>query len=197
MSATNKTRIIAGSAMLAAFATLLMYFDFSVPFMPSFIKMDISDLPALIGSFAYGPIAGVAISGMKNILIIILKGTSTGCVGELSNFLLASIFTAAAGFIYKFNKTKKGAIIGVLAGACAMACGGYFTNSLLVYPVYYNFMPKEAIIAAYQAINPNVTTIGQCLLMFNVPFTFIKGMLCSAVCMVLYKPLSPILKGKK
>ena len=64
MSATNKTRIIAGSAMLAAFATLLMYFDFSVPFMPSFIKMDISDLPALIGSFAYGPVAGVAISGM-------------------------------------------------------------------------------------------------------------------------------------
>jgi riboflavin transporter FmnP len=164
--------------------------------MPSFIKMDLSDLPALIGSFAYGPTAGVVISALKNILHLITKGTSTGGVGEISNFLLASFFVFPAGLIYKLNKAKEGALIGSLVGAVSMAVLSIFSNYFLVYPVYTNFMPMEAIIGAYQAINPKVQNLWQALIMFNMPFTFVKGMLSVIVCMLVYKPLSPILKGK-
>ncbi len=189
-------RKLVGCAMLSAVASILMFFDFSVPLMPSFIKMDLSDLPALIGSFAYGPTAGVVISALKNILHLITKGTSTGGVGEISNFLLASFFVFPAGLIYKLNKTKKGALIGSLVGAVSMAVLSIFSNYFLVYPVYTNFMPMEAIIGAYQAINPKVQNLWQALIMFNMPFTFVKGMLSVIVCMLVYKPLSPILKGK-
>lgn len=189
-------RKLVGCAMLSAVASILMFFDFSVPLMPSFIKMDLSDLPALIGSFAYGPTAGVVISALKNILHLITKGTSTGGVGEISNFLLASFFVFPAGLIYKLNKTKKGALIGSLVGAVCMAVLSIFSNYFLVYPVYTNFMPMEAIIGAYQAINPKVQNLWQALIMFNMPFTFVKGMLSVIVCMLVYKPLSPILKGK-
>ncbi len=196
MNSTNKTRLLVGTAMLSAVATALMFFDFSIPVMPSFIKLDVSDLPALIGSFAYGPVSGVAISLLKNLLHIITKGTSTGGVGELSNFMLASFFVAPAGFIYNKMKSKKGAFIGALVGAAIMAVASVFTNYYITYPVYTNFMPMEVIIGMYQAINPNVETLMECLVKFNMPFTFFKGMLNLALCMLVYKPLSPILKGK-
>lgn len=196
MNSTNKTRIMVGSAMLAAVASVLMFFDFSVPVMPSFIKLDVSDLPALVGSFAYGPVSGVVISFLKNLLHIVTKGTSTNYVGELSNFLLASFFVAPAGFVYSKMKNKKGAFIGALIGALIMAVASVFTNYYITYPVYTNFMPMEVIIGMYQVINPNVNTLMECLVKFNMPFTFFKGMLNLALCMVVYKPLSPILKGK-
>jgi len=189
-------RRMVGCAMLSAVASILMFFDFSVPLMPSFIKMDLSDLPALVGSFAYGPTAGVVISALKNILHLITKGTSTGGVGEISNFLLASFFVFPAGLIYKRNKTKKGALIGAFVGAVCMGVLSIFSNYFLVYPVYTNFMPMEAIIGAYQAINPKIENLWQALIMFNMPFTFVKGILNLIVCTIVYKPLSPILKGK-
>ena len=192
---TANVRKLVGCAMLSAVASILMMFDFSVPLMPGFIKMDVSDLPALIGSFAYGPMSGVVISLLKNLLHFITKGTSTGGVGELSNFLLACFFTVPAGLIYSRMKTKTGAVIGSVAGAVCMAVLSVFSNYFLVYPVYTNFMPMEAIIGAYQAINPKVQNLWQALIMFNMPFTFVKGMLTALICMLIYKPLSPVLKG--
>lgn len=179
--------------MLSATAFLLMFFDFSVPFMPAFIKMDLSELPALIGSFALGPVSGVAVCLVKNLLHL-LK-TSTGGVGELSNFILGATFVYTAGMIYKYKKNKKSAIIGSVIGAVAMGVISLFSNYYLVYPVYTKFMPLEAIIGAYQAINPNVDGLWACLIMFNMPFTFIKGMFSVIITLLVYKRISPIIKG--
>ncbi|MCD7709045.1 MAG: ECF transporter S component, partial [Clostridiales bacterium] len=136
--------------MLSAIAFILMFLEFSVPFMPAFIKMDISELPALIGSFAMGPACGVLICLIKNLLHLTV--TSTAGVGELSNFVLGVMFVLPAGLMYRLKKTKKMAVAASLVGAALMAVFSVASNYFVVYPFYYNFMPKETIIAAYNAI---------------------------------------------
>ena len=158
-----------------------------------------SDLPALLGAFALGPVYGVVISFMKNLLHIIIKGTSTACVGELCNFMLGAVFSAVAGFIYKRNKSRKTAILGAIAGAAAMAVFSVPSNYFITYPAYVQFyhMPLEAILGMYQAILPSADSLIKCLVIFNMPFTLVKGLLDAVLCMVIYKPLSPILHGRK
>ena len=189
-------RYIAVTGVLSAIAFVLQLIEIPVPLlMPTFIKFDFSDLPALIGAFAMGPVCGVIVELLKNVIHILDSG-SFG-VGELSNFLLGAVFVGVAGLVYRFNKNKKGAVIGSLAGAVAMAAFSFPSNLFVVYPVYYNFMPKDTIIAAYQAILPSVKSIEQCLLIFNVPFTFVKGMADVLVTFLIYKHISPLLKGRK
>ena len=195
MNVQTRTRQITITGMLSAIAFILMYLDFSVPLMPSFIKMDISELPALVGSFALGPVSGVCICLIKNLLH--LMKTSTGGVGELSNFILGASFVFTAGIFYKKNKTKKAAFLGSLIGAIAMAVISIITNYFIVYPIYTNFMPMEAIIGAYQAILPSADSLLKCLIIFNMPFTFIKGMISVLITFLIYKRLSPILKGSQ
>lgn len=197
MNSVNKTRKLVGTAMLSAVGAILMYIGIKLPFMPSFITLDMADLPALIGSFAYGPARGAVICVLKNLLHLLIQGSQTGGVGEISNALLGIFFVVPAGLIYSKIKSKKGAFIGALVGAVAMAVMSIFSNYYFVYPVYTNFMPMEAIISAYSAINPKVTNLWQALIMFNMPFTFMKGMISLAISMLIYKPLSPILKGKR
>ena len=186
-------RYITITAMLSAVAFVLMFLDFSVPVMPGFIKMDLSELPALIGTFAMGPACGVMVCLIKNLLHLLM--TSTGGVGELSNFVLGAAFVLPAGLIYKAKKNRKSALVGSLVGAAAMAIISFPSNLFVMYPIYENFMPRELIIAAYQAIVPAVKTLPQCLLMFNVPFTFVKALASVVITMLIYKKLSPILKG--
>ena len=188
-------RKLTGTAMLTAIAYVLMFLDFSVPFMPSFIKMDLSELPALIGSFAYGPVAGVIICLIKNVLHLFI--TTTGGVGELSNFLLGASFVLVAGGVYRFKKTRTGALIGSVLGAVLMGLFSIVSNYFLVYPIYYNFMPKEAILSAYQLIFSGVHNILECLIVFNAPFTCIKGLISVVITFLIYKRLSPILKGNE
>lgn len=188
-------RFVAVTGMLSAIAFILMFFDFSIPIMPSFIKMDVSELPALIATFAYGPLSGVCVCLIKNLLHLTI--TTTGGVGELSNFLLGVCLVVPAGLVYKNKKNKKNAIIGTAVGAVAMGVLSIPVNVFITYPVYYNFMPQEVIVAAYQAILPSVKNILQCLIVFNAPFTFVKGAVCSVITMLIYKPLSPILHGNK
>lgn len=196
MKQKNKltARSMAVIAMLAAVSFVLMLFDFSVPFMPSFIKMDLSELPALVGAFALGPVSGVAVCLVKNLLHLFV--TSTGGVGELSNFMLGAVFTGVAGWLYQRNKTRKGAFIGALAGAVCMAVVSVFSNYYIVYPVYTAFMPMEGIIAAYQAIYSGIDNLWKALILFNMPFTFVKGMLVTAVTFLIYKKIAPVLRGK-
>ena len=190
-----KTKTVTGIAMLSALAYILMFFEVPIPMLlPSFIKMDFSELPALIAAFAYGPISGVAVCLIKN--LIHLMNTQTGGVGELVNFALGTIFVMTAGAIYKKNHTKSGAMIGSLLGTTAMAVGSLSLNYYIIYPIYENFMPLETILAAYRAILPVVKNLWQCLLIFNLPFTLFKGLCAAAITFIIYKPLSPILKGK-
>ena len=199
-SSVVNVRYIAVTGMLSAIAFILMFLDFSVPFMPSFIKLDISELPALVGSFAMGPVCGVLICLIKNLLHLTIS--TTGGVGELSNFVLGAMFVLPAGLIYRHKKTKKNAVVGSFVGALLMAVFSVVSNYFVVYPFYYNFMPKEAIINAYNAIlqvvapSAELTSILPCLIGFNMPFTFFKGCISVVITLLIYKHISPILKGE-
>lgn len=192
---SSRVRFITVTAMLSAISFVLMYFEFPIPIMPAFIKFDFSDLPALIGTFAYGPLCGVIVCLIKNLLH--LMDSNSMLVGELSNFILGAAFVIPAGLIYKFKKTKKGALIGGITGAVFMGVFCVFSNYFIVYPVYYQVaMPEEAILGMYQAILPSMKSILQSLIVFNLPFTVVKGLISVAITMLVYKPLSPILKGR-
>lgn len=179
------------TAMLSAVATVLMFFDFSTPLVPSFIKLDISELPALLASFSLGPVYGIVVCLIKN--IVNLARTQTGGVGELCNFLLGAIFVYTAGLVYNKAKNRKGAFLGALIGAFVMAVLSLPLNYYVVYPFYSKLIPIDIIIQAYQAIFSGVDGLFECLLVFNVPFTFLKGLLDVALTFVIYKKLSPIL----
>lgn len=188
------TRKLAMTAILGAVASVLMFIGFSVPLMPSFIQLDVSELPALIGAFSMGPLSGVAICFVKNLVHLFF--TTTGGVGELSNFLLGAAFVLPAGLAYKFRKDRLGALIGSVAGAALMALMSIPSNYFITYPFYAMLMPMEAILDMYRAINPNVNTLMDALVWFNMPFTFVKGMLSVLVTFLIYKRISPIIKGK-
>lgn len=181
--------------VLSAIAYILMFMEFSVPLMPVFIKMDLSDFPVLIGSLAVGPVGGIIIALIKNLLHLTV--TSTGGVGELSNFILNAVFILPAGLLYKKKKSKKSACGGAILGAVLMAVVSIVSNYFVVYPVYYNFMPADTILAAYQAIFPGVKSILQSLIVFNMPFTFIKAMISVVITFLVYNHLVLILTMNK
>ena len=132
-------RTIAVTGMLGALATILMFLEFPIPMLiPPFIKFDFSELPALLAAYAMGPVSGIAVCFIKN--VINLLHSQTGGVGELSNFILGVCFVLPAGLIYKKKKTQKNALIGAFAGAVLMAVVSVFSNYFIVYPVYTNFM---------------------------------------------------------
>lgn len=192
----QRSHRLAVAGMLSAVAFALMYIEFPIPaLIPSFIKLDVSDLPELLAAFALGPIWGIAVTLLKNVLFCLLHGTHSGYVGELCNFLLGSVFSFTAGLIYHRSKTRRSALLGAVAGAAAMALVSVPINYFIVYPAYVVIyhMPMEAIIGMYQAINPAAGDLITCLVLFNVPFTMCKGLLDVLLCFLIYKPLSPIL----
>ena len=192
----QRTHKLAVAGMLSAVAFVLMYIEFPIPaLIPAFIKLDVSDLPELLAAFALGPVWGVIVTLLKNMLFAILHGTSSQYVGELCNFLLGSVFSFTAGLIYHKSKSRRSALLGAVAGAALMAVISVPVNYFVVYPAYVVVykMPVEVIIGMYQAINPAVNDLMTCLALFNLPFTFCKGMLDVVLCFLIYKPLSPIL----
>ena len=190
----NSLRYITVTAVFSAVAAVLMMLSFNVPLMPSFIKFDFSELPVLIASFAIGPLGGAAVALIKNLINLIF--TTTG--GVLSNFILSCIFAVTAGTIYKHHKTRKGAAVAALIGALTMAVAGVFSNYFIIYPLFSLIGWKsEMVLGLYQAVNPNIRNLWQALFIFNMPFTFIKGMVTFALSLPIYKKLSPIIKGRK
>lgn len=187
-------RKITVTGIMSAVAAVLMFLEFSVPIVPSFLKFDFSDLPAVITSFSLGPLWGVLVELLKN--VIHLPFTQTSGVGELANFIIGALLVFPAGLIYKKKKTRGGAVVGSLAGALFAAAVSVPVNYFITYPFYTNFMPMDAIIGMYRAIVPAADTLIKALLIFNVPFTFVKGILCVLITFFVYKPLSRVIKGK-
>ena len=192
----QNTRKLTGVAMLSAIGFILMFIELSVPIMPAFIKLDFSELPALLATFAYGPMSGAAVCLIKNVLHYFMGGT-TGGVGELSNFLLGVAYVVPAGLIYQKIKSRKGALIASLVGCAISAIYSLPHNYFLIYPLYGKMMPMETILGMYQTLNPSCDNLFEALLTFNVPFTFAKEAITAAMAFVIYKPLSPILHGRK
>ena len=187
-------RKIAVCALMSAMATILMFISFGLPILPSYLKVDFSELPALLASFALGPAYGVAVCLIKNLFN--LPATTTGGVGELCNFLLGALFVLPAGILYRRKQTRKTALIGMVAGTLVMAFCSFFVNLFIVYPAYMLIMPEQAIVDMYSILVPWADEIWKGILVFNVPLTLGNGILDSVLTFLLYKHLSPILKGK-
>ncbi len=194
ISSRDRVRRLAATAVLAAVSSVLMFFGFNVPLMPSFIKLDFSELPALLAAYTIGPLSGVAVCLVKNLVNLLF--TTTGGVGELSNFLLGATFTLVAGALYHHSHKPHTRPYAVLWGVCgAVAMGGIsmLTNYYITYPVYMKlFMPREVILGMYQTFLPWVDNLWAALAIFNLPFTCVKGLLSVLIFLFIYKLLTPI-----
>lgn len=190
-------REIAFIGMFGAIAAVLMYFEFPLPFAPSFYKLDFSEVPVLIGTFAMGPIAGLFIELIKILLHFVIKGTSTAGVGELANFIIGAALIVPAGIIYKTKKTRTRAIIGMAVGTITMTIVGSAINALVLLPTYAAAfgMPLDAIVAMGTAINASVTSVATFALLCVAPFNLLKGVLVSAITFLLYKRISGLIHG--
>lgn len=192
------TRKITMIGLFAALAMILHIFDFPVLFLaPGFYKLDFSEIPALVGTFAFGPVAGVMIEFCKILLKLVVKGTSTAFVGDLANFVIGCSLVLPASVIYMFKKTRKNAVIACIVGSLAMTVFGTAFNAVYLLPAFSKLfgMPLEAIIAAGAEINGNINNITSFACFAVAPINIIKSVAASAVTMVIYKPLSPILKN--
>lgn len=201
---TNKksisTRKMVIIGMMTAVATVVYYLDFPIPgIMPSFIKLDFSNVISLLAGFAMGPVEGVVVCLLKNLIHVLIKGFGTTMgIGDIFDFVTSAIFVLVAALIYKKYRTKKGAVVATLIGMIAFTVISLPLNYFIVYPIYFKaYGGEKAILGAYQAILPSTKNIFTALCIFNLPFTFVKGLLCSLITILVYKPLSPIIKCER
>ena len=201
MNQSQKSRVsikvIAATGLLTAVAVVLQYIEFAIPIMPSFIKLDFSDIPELIGAVFFGPVIGIIIALLKNLIHMLVS--QSGFVGELSNFLLGASFALTAGIVYRVKKGIGGVILAGILGSVEMALISVPTNYFLIYPLYYNVMgfPKEAVLGMYKVLMPSIEGIPDGLMIFNLPFTLVKGLICTVFTVIVYKPLRLILKTER
>ena len=187
-------------AMLSALSMILMLFEFPLPFIaPPFYELDFSEVPALLGSFALGPAAGIAVEVIKIVLNLVINSSITAGVGEFANLVIGVSFVLPAGLIYQNKRTKKSAILGMTVGSFAMVVMGCFLNVYMLIPAYGAAlkMPIEAFVEMGAAINASVDSLWKLVLLCTAPFNMLKAVLVSVITMLIYKPLSPVLKLKK
>lgn len=183
-------------AMLSAVSVILMLFEIPLFFAPSFYKIDLSEVPVLIGAFAMGPLAGVIIELLKIVLNLVITGSLTAGVGEFANFLIGCAFVVPSAIIYQKGKNKKNAIVGMLVGTLIMTVVGGVLNAYMLLPVYATAfgMPISALVEMGSAVNGYITNLSTFVLFAVVPFNIIKGLVVSIIVTLIYKRISIILK---
>jgi len=189
-----KTATMVKVSLLGAISFVFMALEFTIPIFPAFLKFDISDIPSLIAGFALGPIAGIMVQFIKNIMNVAIMGTTTGGVGELSNFVIGSSFVATAALIYKHHKGIKSAIIACICGTLVMTILGVFSNYFVMLPLYSKFIPMDKIVQMGSVVNPAIKDTFTLVLYGIVPFNIFKGLSISALTMLIYKKISILLK---
>lgn len=186
---TTKNVVLMG--MFGALGAVLMLFEVPLPFIaPSFYGLDFSEVPILVGTFALGPMAGVVMEVVKILIKLVLKPTSTGFVGEFANLVFSWSMVVPAGLIYRYHKTKKGAMAAMAVGTVMMSVVAIVGNALVMLPFYSHFMPLETILAAGAAINPAVSNIWSFAAICVGPFNVVKGVLVSIITALVYKRIS-------
>lgn len=189
-------RSIPTIAILGALGAVLMFMDFPIPFAPPFYKVDLGDIPCLIGGFVLGPVPALFIQIIKIIIKLLIKPTSTAFVGEIAAFIFSSAYCVSGALIYQKNKTKKNAIKAIIIASILMIVVSVAANYFFIIPAYVSLykMPLEAIIsmgtAIFPFINNKFSFVISCVLIFN----FIKVLLVDVIVLVLYKHVSPIIK---
>lgn len=197
------TRKMAMIGMFSAISAILMILEIPVFFTPFFYKLDFSELPALVGGFAFGPVAGIMIECCKILIKLVIKGTSTALVGELANFVVGCSFILPASFLYWLKKSKKSAIFSSIVGTVIMTVVGSWLNGLYLLPTFANMfgMPLlpdgtgKSIVDMGTVVNPYIKDVTTLVLFAVVPLNLLKGSIVSFVTILIYKPLSPVLKN--
>ncbi len=192
----SRVKVIVQTGMLAAISIILMLFEFPLPFAPSFYEIDLSEVPVMVGCFALGPVAGAAIELVKILLNFVVTGTDTAGVGELANFIIGCALCVPAGIIYKRNRTRKSALIGMIAGVLVMTATGCIINAFVLLPVYSTAfgMPIDALVGMGTAVNPAINSLTTFVIFAVAPFNLLKGAIVSAVVFLIYKKISPIFR---
>ncbi len=190
-------------ALLSTISIVLMLFDFPLFFAPNFYELDFSEIPVLVGAFAYGPLTGVIIEAVKILLNLMFTGSITMGVGELANFLIGISLVVPASVIYYRHKTKKRALIGLVVGTFTMVTIGALLNAFVLLPAYAFFLstPQYTLtiadfVAAGAAVNPLVNNVFSLIMFAVVPFNLLKGILVSVVVLLIYKRVSMLIKAK-
>lgn len=174
----------------AALATVLHILDFPLPFLaPTFYKLDFSEVPVLLAGFFLGPSATVACEGIKILLKLLLKGTSTAFVGDFANFVVGCFLVLPATVVYHIRKSKKSAIAGLALGTVAMATFGSAFNAVYLLPKFSQLfhMSLDSIIAMGADIFPGVNNVSSFVFFCVAPLNVVKGVLVSVLTMLLYK----------
>lgn len=182
----------------AAIATVLHMLDFPVLFLaPEFYKLDFSELPVLLCGFYLGPSATVACEGVKILLKLLLKGTSTAFVGDLANFVVGCSFVLPATFFYHAHKNKHSAIIGLILGTASMAIFGSAFNAIYLLPKFSELygLPLDTIVAMGTAIWSGVSNITTFVMLCVAPLNLLKGAMVSVLTLLLYKRVARPLFG--
>ncbi len=195
----SRSKWLATTAVLAALASVLYFWEMPAPLMPPFIQFDFSMLPIIIGNIALGPISAIVIALIKDIIHVIIKGAAaTGGIGDLADFMTCLFFILPSGLIYKKFPNIKGLIVGLLAGCFSSAIlSGLVFNATVVYPLYNKFiLPMDAILAMYKKIRPSSNGLWEVLAIFNMPYTFVKCVIISVVAVIIAKPLEKFILRK-
>jgi len=190
----KKLVIMIRASILGAIGAVLMQFSFRLPIFPGFLSMDISGLPALIGAITTGPLTGIAVSLVKNLLDPLIFGTNTGGIGNFANFIMDTALVVPIGLVYKRRKDNIGYLAGGAAGIASLAVVAAIVNYYILLPLFSRiFMPMETIIGIANAVNSNVQSVFTLILFAIIPFNLIKGGLVVLVGFLLYQALRPIL----
>ncbi|MGE6489874.1 ECF transporter S component [Paenisporosarcina sp. NPDC076898] len=177
----NKLRVMIAVAMLSSISFVLMLFNFPLPALPPFLKVDFSDVPALIAAITMGPVAGILVALFKNVLYWIFSGSPTGVpVGEMANFATSILFMLPVYAIYRKVSNTKGLAIGLFVGILAMAIGMSVLNYAVFLPMYTYFLNMPALTGS---------AMRDTIVLGILPFNLIKGLLLSAIIIVLFKTM--------
>lgn len=182
--------------MLAAVAVILMIFEIPLPFAPAFYEIDFSEVPVMVGCFAMGPLAGALIELVKILLNFVITGTDTAGVGELANFIIGCSLCVPAGLIYRRNRTRKNALIGMITGTLLMTVIGCVINAFVLLPTYAVALglSMDKLVAMGTAVNSGITGISTFVMFAVAPFNLLKGILVSVIVFLIYKKISPIFR---
>ena len=187
LSEKNRVKTITYTALFAAISTVLMFWSFPVPFMPPFLKLDLSGVPVLLCVFMFGPVPGLMAAAIKN--LINAAFSTSGGIGELADFLILGSFAVTAVLIYRKKHTRRGALIACAAASGVMVVVGMLANRFLLIPFYMQLMPLEKILSMCAAINPMIGSLDTYVFFGAGPFNLVKALVLSLITFLLYKRL--------
>ncbi|RKD23579.1 Riboflavin transporter FmnP [Caminicella sporogenes DSM 14501] len=176
-------------SFLSVLSFIIMLIEIPVPFFPGFLKIDLSDVPALVAGFTLGPIGGILVEFIKNLLHFIIK-TDTGGVGEFANFLIGIALVIPSATMYRIKRVRKMAFLGMGLGIILMGIVGALANYYILIPFYAKMMPIEQIIAWSSAANGAIRDLKTLILYGILPFNIIKGIVIVIFTSAIYKKIS-------